>query len=167
MITLYVTSVFVFVAYIIIMSLLNRGVPASISDTYYLHKEWHESGKTGSLIIVLFTIFCWLVSIPLLIFWIDYHPDNLNVLPFIACAGLAFVGASPAFKDIALERKVHSASAIVCASASYIWSFIFGDFLISLAAILISIAIFLAIKRTRVFWLEVTAFVNIYIQLLQ
>ena len=46
---------------------------------------------------------------------------NLTFLPFIAAGSLAFVGATPAFKDCDIEYQVHMTAAYFAAAFSMIW----------------------------------------------
>lgn len=157
MITLYITSFIVFALYIVII-LKIFGVLPSISDSYYALKEHNLSTP--------FTFFCWGTAFPLMIYWIELLPNDWDFLPFIACGGLLFVGASPAFKDLELERKVHSISAIICAIAAYTWTFLYGSIFLGINFILLSIILYFILKRNKTYWLELIAFINIYAQLL-
>lgn len=157
MITMYILSASVFLIYMI--SIKNIfGVLPSISDSYYALKKHNLSAP--------FTLFCWGTAFPLMIYWIELVPNDWNFLPFIACGGLLFVGASPAFKDLELERKVHSISAIICAIAAYTWTFLYGSIFLGINFILLSIILYFILKRNKIYWLELIAFINIYTQLL-
>lgn len=157
MIALYITSLLVFALYTTII-LMAFGVLPSVSDSYYALKKHNISAP--------FTLFCWGTAFPLLIYWIELLPNDWNFLPFIACGGLLFVGASPAFKDVELERKVHSISAMICAVTAYTWTFLYGSIFIGINFILLSILLYFILKRNKIYWLELIAFTNIYIQLL-
>jgi hypothetical protein len=157
MIALYITSFLVFTLYIVII-LKIFGVLPSISDSYYALKKHNIS--------IPFTLFCWGTAFPLMIYWIELLSNDWNFLPFIACGGLLFVGASPAFKDLELERKVHSISAIICAIAAYTWTFLYGSIFLGINFILLSIILYFILKRNKIYWLELIAFINIYTQLL-
>ena len=157
MTALYITSILVFVLYTVII-LKTFGVLPSISDSYYALRKHN--------ILSLFTFFCWGTAFPLMIYWIELLPNDLDFLPFIACGGLLFVGASPAFRDLELERKVHSISAIICAIAAYTWTFLYGSIFLGINFILLSIVLYFILKRNKIYWLELIAFANIYTQLL-
>ncbi len=157
MIALYITSFLVFALYIIII-LKTFGVLPSISDSYYALRKHNIS--------LPFTLFCWGTAFPLMIYWIELLHNDWNFLPFIACGGLLFVGASPAFKDLELERKVHSISAIICTIAAYTWTFLYGSIFLGINFILLSIILYFILKRNKIYWLELIAFINIYTQLL-
>ena len=157
MITLYIMSLLVFILYIVII-LKIFGVLPSISDSYYALKKHN--------ILALFTFFCWGTAFPLMIHWIELVPDDWNFLPFLACGSLMFVGASPAFRDLELERKVHSISAVICAIAAYTWTFLYGSIFLGINFILLSAVLYFILKRNKTYWLELIAFINIYTQLL-
>lgn len=157
MVALYITSFIVFALYIVII-LKIFGVLPSISASYYALKEHNLSTP--------FTLFCWGTAFPLMIYWIELLPNDWDFFPFIACGSLMFVGASPAFKDLELERRVHSISAIICVIAAYTWTFLYGSIFLGINFILLSIILYFILKRNKTYWLELIAFINIYTQLL-
>ncbi len=150
MITLLYISILVFVLYLIGI-IVYKGIPPSISDSYYVLGE-------NKLISSLFTWFCWLVSITLLPYWIE---SGGGVLAFLACGALGFVGAAPLFKSH--QKTIHFASATVCFLSAYAWLLINSTtiFFISLAVLGI-----LCFVKKRTFWWEITAFVTIYTSLI-
>lgn len=150
MITLLYISISVFVLYLSAIT-LYRGIPDSISDTYYIiGYDRLESS--------LFTWFCWLVGGTLLPYWLD---NGGGALAFVACGGLMFVGTAPLFKSH--QKTIHFASAVVCFLSAYAWLLINSTtiFFISLAVLGI-----LCFVKKRTFWWEVTAFVTIYTSLI-
>ena len=157
MTALLLISFLIFVSYNGIIASVF-GVPDSLSDSFYNIRK-HNGG-------MLFTLFCWATAFPLLIFWIDILDYDWNFLPFIACVGLMFVGTAPAFKDHELERKVHIWSALICISASYLWSMLYGSIFITISFIIISGLLFFVLRKCKIYWVEMVAFMNIYIQLL-
>lgn len=154
---LYIISALVFVLYTTTI-LMAFGVLPSVSDSYYALKKHNMSAQ--------FTIFCWGSAFPLLIYWIDLLPNDWDFLPFIACGGLLLVGTAPAFKDVKLEKKVHSTAAIVCAISSYIWTILYASLFLSINFILLSILLYFLLKKNKTYWIEMLAFINIYIQIL-
>ena len=167
MIALYLASLAMFVAYIAAI-LCRFGVPASISESYYL---W--SGKSGK---PLFYGFCVLTALPLLIFWLEISPEQGLFLVFLACAPLAFVGAAGAFKEIDLTGRVHFASAGISALASQLWIMINTRWWIgSLALLVIAFVVEWKIKgrdangytvSAWLFFVEIAAFLSVYIALM-
>ena len=145
-----IISMSVFVLYLTGI-ILYRGIPNSISDSYYVIGE-------DRLLSSLFTWFCWLTAITLLPYWLD---SGGGFLSFAACGALGFVGTAPLFKSH--QRDIHFGSAIVCFVSAYIWLFI-NDLILAVISVVILLGFSFAKKRT--FWWEVTAFVTIYISLL-
>ena len=144
------------------------GIPASVSETFYLlprGKRW------------LFTAFCWGVSI-VVVPWLDATPGQWQFLAFLSVAGLCFVGAAAPFKEDFVAR-VHYAGAGLCAVASQLWIFLAaGLWWVSLACLLaVGGACFCLWQRASrkagrpqfanvVFWIEMWAFVSLFISLL-
>jgi len=157
MIWLYIVSLIIFISYsIIILNLF--GVLQSVSASYYSLKKYGDLG--------VFTMFCWGVAFPLLIYWIEFSQSDWNFLPFLACSGLMFVGASPAFRDLEFEEKVHTISALICLICSYLWALLFGNFYLALGCMLFSLVLYFISRKNRIYWIEMIAFMNIYVQLL-
>jgi len=159
MITLFLISLITFIAYNSFV-ILTFGVPASVSDSSYLLKERNLSS--------LFTFFCWLTALPLLIYWIEVLQTDWDMLPFAACGALMFVGAAPEFKDKSMERKVHVTAAIICLLASYIWSSLYRNIILTVLCIVPSAVLYFEFIRVKnkIFWIEIIAFINIYVQLM-
>lgn len=155
---LYGLSISIAIIYLLI-AYIFFGFTTSISDTVYGWKKLDYSLAS------IFTIFCWGTALPLLIYWIEYSKSDWDFVPFIAASALMFVGASPLFKDDGLERKVHSVAAVICLVASYVWSVLFGNAYLGVIFMLMSVVINFMLKKNRVYWIEIIAFVNIYIQL--
>lgn len=155
MYTLLLISIIVFVTYLVGISLI-KGIPDSISESYYVLGE-------GKLIASLFTWFCWITGGTLLPYWIDHQSGDLDILPFVACAGLMFVGTAPLFKSH--QKKIHFGSAIVCFIAAYIWLFLYANLPLVIASLIAQAGVILFLKK-RTFWAEVVAFITIYIALL-
>lgn len=131
-----------------------NGVPKSISESYYI------LGEKVDLLAYMFTFFCWLTAIPLLIFWLE---NDGGILAFVACGALCFVGAAPMFKE-EFERKVHNISAIVCFLSAYLWLVFNADFMLTLTSVLV--LAFINFVKNKVFWWELTAFVTVYLALI-
>ena len=156
---LYYLALSMFILYLSVTYLVF-GKSNSISHTVY---QW---GILDQSLTMFFTIFCWSVAVPLLIYWIDYSPTDWNFIPFIAATGLCFVGASPMFMSEEMERKVHVVATIVCASAAYLWTLMYGNYIIGVSAIILSLVLYLILKKeNKLYWLEIIAFANVFIQL--
>ena len=155
MTALYYISFMIFATYITAIILIF-GIRKSISDSSYALKPYKAE--------VFFTLFCWGVSVPMLIYWIDFSATDWNFLPFLACGMLGFVGASPMYQNNDLESKVHNVGSYTCAVGAYLWTFMYGNVPAGLVAISLSI-IPLLMRKNKVYWIEMIAFLNLYIQI--
>ena len=153
-----IVAILIFISYLLVTG-IKFGITPSISASHYKYRE------KGVLYEALFTLFCWGVTFSILPTWLDNTSSNIQFIPFLAAAGLGFVGASPLFKDDKLENRVHSISAMICAVGSYLWSFIDGNIWLAIIAILITIPIYFKMKN-RVYWAEIIAFIHLFIQLI-
>lgn len=162
MIYLVLTAFVIFVIYNIV-AVSTFGVPASLSNTYYLYesKKKHLGLVFPAMMASMaFTLLpAWLELGELVALWSSY----LNPLAFFACAAILFVGGSPAFKDNKLEGTVHTASAIIAAAVSLLWCFI-GCWKIMYVPIIAAGIMALVAWLTKTFnkgltyWLEMMAF---------
>lgn len=120
---LMMVSIGIFLSYVI--SMVNKyGIPASISDTYYLLKEDRKEW--------LFTLAMWGTAFPLMpAFYTLSTVPYTELLAFFAGAALCFVGAAPEFK-FGSERFVHICATVICALSSQIWVAIYDPWLLLL-----------------------------------
>lgn len=88
---LYLLSLLTLVAYIG-YALKVFGLPASLSDTYYILKDKHRPSWLFQLAMVL----CPMLLVPV---WLELSSDSVQFLSFLACGGLMFVGTAPLFKE--------------------------------------------------------------------
>lgn len=115
----------------------------SISDLYYVIGDWFT--------ILMFSIVIW--TLPISLFLWD------NVISFIMCAALAFVGAAPHFR-LKSERKLHYGAAIISAIGSFIWTLYVYPIALS---ILMAFCIISIIDKTRwMLWAELGCFIMIF-----
>lgn len=162
MISLYLISLLLFLLYnILAIFVWFRKVPSSLSTTHYMFRAISKKHEW------IFTAFCYLVTFTILPVWLHFSPSNIQFLAFFSAGALGFVGASPFFKDSKLESCVHNISAIICLTASFIWAFVAGNMWIALIALLLSIILILLRKNSVnfIYWIEVIAFVQIFLQL--
>lgn len=130
------------------------GVPYSISETYYL------LGKMGWLFQVTLFSVAFLV-VPTLI---DRSSENTQFLAFLACMGLAFVGAAPLFK-MELEGKVHYVSAAICCVGLVLWQVFNACWVVPLLCFLAVIYPIVKDKK-YMWWLEIATIVSTYANLI-
>lgn len=92
-----------------------KGIPASLSETYYMlgGKAW------------IFQVVMMMNGFGLLPLWINQSEDNLRWLVFLACAGLCFVATAPMFKE-KMQGIIHYSCAAVSGISSVIWVLAMG-----------------------------------------
>lgn len=152
--TLIIISFLVFLAYLV-GTVKTFGLPASISDTYYL-LERRRKGLGW-----LFTAFCWIVAGTLLPAWLDGTPTAYQFTAFLSSAGLLFVGAAPQFK-LSLTGWVHYGAAALCGTSAVLWCILRGYWFIPFNCFLIFG--WLALRYGKpMFWLELAAFGATYL----
>ena len=88
---LYLLSLLTLVAYIG-YALKVCGLPASLSDTYYILKDKHRPSWLFQLAMVL----CPMLLVPVCF---ELSSESVQFLSFLACGGLMFVGTAPLFKE--------------------------------------------------------------------
>ncbi len=148
MITLIFTALsFVIMLVFLSVYLVHRGLPNSISDTYYsTEKRWLFPLTIGLSVS--------LGAVPLF----ELTDEPYKFLSFFIIGGILFVSSAPAFKE-ELEGKVHSISAIIAGVSSLVWLVLMNGFPI---LAIVSIAIGTIDTKRIVFWTEVGLLSNIY-----
>lgn len=113
-------ALLVFLTYNVV-TVAKFGMPSSLSDTFYLLDNIKKN------LGYIFTGMMWSMAFLLMPAWIaitDAMPGwerYLTVLSFLAGAGIIFVGAAPAFRNIGIENKVHMIAAKACAVFAIAW----------------------------------------------
>lgn len=107
--TLEIISLLIIATYTVAVCIKQKGVPYSISATFYKlkHRLWFMSTM-------------WLTSGLLMPGILEASKPGTEFLAFLACAGMLFVGAAPNFRE-EFEGKVHQAGAIMCVVFSQLW----------------------------------------------
>lgn len=103
------------VAYIVYSMTVAKGVPESLSATYYIlgNRGWiFQAVMIG-------------VGTMLLPVWLELSEIHRQWAVFLACGGLAFVGSAPAFR-LELQGVVHYSSAVVCCISAVVWQMASG-----------------------------------------
>lgn len=165
---LVVIALIVFLVYVVGM-ICMFGIPASISDTYYL-LEKRRKGLGW-----LFTAMCWLAGGLLLPALLDMTPDSYQFSAFLACGGLIFVGTAPQFK-LQLTGTVHYSSAGVCVVFSQLWAVLTQWWVLLPVWLSYIVCTTIAIKRQKegvfwykfrktkpMFWVEIAALTSTYL----
>lgn len=152
--TVIVNAIIILVLYTIILCVVNKQIPNSLSASVF------ALPPSGSW---LWTVVIGGVSFMTMPTLIKVTPDTWRFLAFISCAGLAFVAVCPLIPDKTdLTYKIHMAGAITCAVASQLLVAIVKWWL--LLGWLPWIIAFIWITkdhsrwRTQVFWAEMTCF---------
>jgi hypothetical protein len=148
-----ITSLIILLGYLIYV-VAKFGIPKSISETFYL------LGKQGWMFQVTLFSVAFLV-VPTLI---DRSSENTRFLAFLACAGLAFVGAAPLFK-LELEGKVHYVSAAICCVGLVLWQVFNTSWLVPVVYLAL-VAIPMLKDKKYMWWLEIATIVSTYASLI-
>lgn len=108
--TLVIISMLIIASYTAAVCIKTKGVPYSISATYYAldHKLWF--GASMALTAMFLFPVVWELSITF----------TMQLLAITACIGLIGVGLAPDFKD-AWINKIHCRSAALTLIASQLW----------------------------------------------
>jgi len=152
--------------YELISCLIFKGVPTSLSDTFYLY-----NAKVKDLGWV-FTLVLWSVAILTLIPTLDLFDGKwYQPFTFLMCGALGFVGAAPHFKDS--EAVIHEISALIAATLALCLVAITGEFVGVPPAIFVSFIGFYGCTLFKnpygvsiIFWLEQAAFISLFLTLL-
>lgn len=126
---------------------LYRGLPTSISNTFYVsEKQW--------LFPITLAIAVALCVVPLF----DFTPEPYKALAFGLIGGLLFVASAPAFKQ-EFEGSIHKYSVIVAGVCALLWMILINGIpFLAIAGFVVS-----SIDRKRcVFWIELGLLSNVY-----
>lgn len=106
---LTILSALLIATYTASVCIKGKGVPYSISETFYKieHKTWF--GAT-----MVFTA-CFLMPAIL-----EVTPESYQFTTFLACAGMIMTGIAPNFRE-GIERKIHTTGAVFCLVFSQVW----------------------------------------------
>lgn len=157
-------AIFLFVIYNTV-ALILFGVPKSLSMTYYLFKERQKELK------ILFPAMIALLCIMLIPCWLELSDgSNFQFLAFLAPAALMFVGFTPAFNDADMYKMIHNIAAYTCAVFAMLWIILVTPFwyiiLIVLGVIAVAAILTKTWKTCYIYWLEMVAFISLFISIL-
>jgi hypothetical protein len=155
MTTLILLSFALFVAYVAVIIACNGGMPASISDSFYI-----LNAKTSGLGYV-FTLWCFAIGISVMavIFGLS-DGEWYQFIGLFAGGALGFVGTAPLFKSH--QETIHFTAAAVCATASAVYVSLLGYYIL-----LIPVAVtVLVARKNRMFYSELAIFIITYASLL-
>lgn len=154
MITSYIFALTVFILYIT-LCLKKFGITNSISATYYKWKEIKEDYG------IFFTLFCFGVSLPLMIVLINYGNPYYQFLGFLAAGGLALVGVASNYMEAPAD-KVHTIAAIACGSLAILWQCLEGFWVLPVFCSIGATILWVNNKDKVVYLFEMAAFVSTF-----
>jgi len=144
--TLYFSAVATIVAYLAATIVAYRGVPPSISQSYYI---WRGRGMR-----FLFTFVMTATAFPLLIYWVSVA-GSLSCLAFLSVSGMLFVGGACAFQET-LTRGVHYSSAGVWATSAVLFFALRQMWLPMAVGVAFGFGMWLLLGRKNLtFWAEI------------
>ena len=152
-------SIFVIALYII-YAIIDKGIPISLSSTYYDY-SW------------IFSFIITLSSSLIFPSMLSVTPENYQFLAFITFAGVLFVAFAPNFKTDTLIDNVHTIAAIITLIASQLWVALINPIYLLWwipVIIYILVGLFKKISILKLpgikFWSEVVMLLTIYNNLL-
>ena len=106
---LVIISLLIIASYTAAVCIKQKGIPYSISATFYKlkHPYWFMAAMWSTAGLLMPAV-------------LDISKPGTEFLAFLACAGMIFVGAAPNFKE-EMEGKVHMSGAVICVVASQLW----------------------------------------------
>ena len=136
------------------------GVPASLSETYYLLKNLKRPYW-------LFPVCLALAAFMLVPAWVEASPENVRFLAFLSCAGLLFVAFAPAFGET-LTGNVHKGATVVAALSGVAWCCIAFplSWIVPLSCVAAVVYPVVKSRKKWLFWAEMAAFASVYVSLL-
>lgn len=101
-------SLIIITFYIVYSIIKNKGVPHSLSSTYYQNGIWFSISLITSVLLLI---------IPAL----EITPENFRIIPFTFLGGLIFVGIAPDYSNDKFVDNVHMTAAIASVILSQLW----------------------------------------------
>ena len=163
---LTILSALIISTYTAAVSVKGKGVPYSISETYYKieHKTWFGTTMVLTACLLMPAI-------------LEVTPDSYQFTAFLACAGMIATGIAPNFRE-GIEKRVHTTGAVLCLLFSQVWVALICPWMLlvwvgylAYTAIGIKrnwtgyfIGSFLSTKP--MFWVEIIALASTYVTLL-
>ncbi|WP_455996378.1 glycosyl transferase [Phocaeicola barnesiae] len=163
---LTILSALIIAAYTVAVCIKCKGIPYSISETYYKisHKFWFGVTMVLTACLLMPAI-------------LEITPNSYQFMAFLACLGMIMTGIAPNFRE-GIERKIHTTGAVLCLVFSQVWVGLTCPWMLLvwvgyLAYTAIGlwrnwtgyfISSFLATKP--MFWVEITALASTYVILL-
>ena len=134
-------------AYNIYVIIRYKKIPESLSETSYLF---------GGNKRFLFTGYCILITFLLLPVLLNITNENFQILPVLICAGLAFAGCSPLFRE-GLDKKVHYISAYISFGTFVLYSILCMNWIYTVVFICILGMLCLIRYKSFIYFAEILA----------
>lgn len=149
--------------YTIAVCIKQKGIPDSISATFYKleHKGWFGFTMFTTAILLIPSI-------------LEITPSKYQFVPFLACAGLLFIGSAPNFKK-GIEEKIHKTGCYISVIFSQMWVALINHLLLVIWSVYLAYTIVYMkknwdgsiistfISSNPVFWIEIFAFSSTYL----
>ena len=142
--------ILVTVCYLCLSAWVTRGVPESLSATYY------TLGSNGWL----FQLVMMCIGFTLLPVWLELSDVRYQWMAFISCGSLVFVGSAPSFR-LPLQGAVHYASAVLCCVCAVVWQVLVGLWDVTLFFAVLGGMLTLQFGN-YMWWLEVSVIASLY-----
>lgn len=109
MTVLTILSALLIATYTATVCIKCKGVPYSISETFYKidHKMWFGVTMVLTACLLMPAI-------------LQVTPDSYQFTAFLACAGMIATGVAPNFRE-GIDRKIHTSGAVLCLVFSQVW----------------------------------------------
>lgn len=163
MLTLTIISALIIASYTAAVCIKVKGIPYSISATFYaLEHKW---------------LFCATMIITaglLMPVILQKTPESYQFTAFLSCVGMIMVGAAPHFKE-GLEKKIHTVGAVLCLLFSQVWVLLTCPLLLLVWLGYLAYTVVMMINKWNgnfissfiltkpMFWVEITALITTYI----
>lgn len=106
---LTILSALIIAAYTVAVCIKCKGIPYSISETYYKisHKFWFGVTMVLTACLLMPAI-------------LEITPNSYQFMEFLACLGMIMTGIAPNFRK-GIEKKIHTTGAVLCLVFSQVW----------------------------------------------
>lgn len=163
---LTIISALLIAAYTVAVCIKCKGIPYSISETYYKieHKMWFGVTMVLTACLLMPAI-------------LEVTPDSYQFTAFLACAGMIMTGIAPNFRE-GIEKKIHTSGAVLCLVFSQMWVALTCPWVLLVWVLYLVYTVVMMIKNRTgyftgtflgtkpMFWVEITALVATYVTLI-
>lgn len=154
-----------FILYVVynLLTISFFGIPSSLSNTFYLYKEYKCQWLFSATLIAMVTL--------LMPSWINLMEGSpFQFLAFLVPMSILFVAIAPNFKNNGLDQRVHFIATIIAAVLALIVSiFVFKAWVTLIVVTLIILLLSIAtktLKKGLLYWIETIIFLSTFISLI-